>query len=275
MKPCSSCGREIPETATVCGACEAWASSTLVAPAADPLDGSEWADFDAASATDAPPPLPTAAPSPVESSQPTRRPLMLTVVGGIALTIAIGALLASRNASSAEVAAAPTAETAGTRPAAAAPRRTATGSMKWSTDNRALWVGKSKNAAAFELAAENIIATWTRPFRPALVVRCVSGAREVFVVTGSTLQMESDTDDHSVTFGFDDEPQRTERWPDGAEHDALFAPDGAAFAGRLTRARTLRFQYTPHNAPAVTAHFNAAGLAEAMSRAARECGAKK
>ena len=70
-----------------------------------------------------------------------------------------------------------------------------------------------------------MVSIWMNQVRPMLIVRCVSKSPEVFVLTGSAIKMEAQTEDHTVSFSFDDEPDRTERWPDSAEHDALFAPD--------------------------------------------------
>ena len=161
---------------------------------------------------------------------------------------------------------------ASTSPAARpAPSTTQT----WSTANRSYWVGNRPRSAAFELLAENRVPVWMRTVQPALVVRCMSRSIQAFVVTESALKIEAQTEDHTVTFSFDDEPESTEQWPDSEEHDALFAPDGSAFAERVMRARSLRFSYTPHNANTVTAYFNVAGLAPLIEPAARDCGWKK
>ena len=71
------------------------------------------------------------------------------------------------------------------------------------------------------------------------------------------------------------EPEVTERWADSAEHDALFVPDGYAFAQSLSNAQTLRVSYRPHNAPKAVATFQVAGIAEALQPAAKQCGIKK
>ncbi len=148
-------------------------------------------------------------------------------------------------------------------------------SQKWSSDNHAYWVGKQRNAAAFELPAENMVSIWMNQIRPALIVRCVSKSLEVFVWTGSAIKMEANTEDHTVSFKFDDEPDRTERWADSAEHDALFASDQAAFANRLMSATTLRFGYTPHNAEPAVAVFQVSGLGELIEPFAKVCGPTK
>jgi hypothetical protein len=98
---------------------------------------------------------------------------------------------------------------------------------------------------------------------------------EAFVYTGSALRIEPNTEDHTVSFRFDDEPSGSTRWPDSAEHDALFAPDGVAFAQRVLHARTLRFGYTPHNAEPVEAVFQVSGLTDLIAPSAKDCGWQK
>lgn len=140
------------------------------------------------------------------------------------------------------------------------------------TANRERWVGNAPRGFAFELPAHNRIAIWMREVRPLLVVRCLRDTTDVFVFTQSAAMIEAQTEDHTVVFGFDDEPETRELWPDAAEHDALFAPDGAAFAKRVLNAATLRFGFTPHNAAPVTAHFQVSGLRDLVEPAAKTCG---
>jgi hypothetical protein len=151
----------------------------------------------------------------------------------------------------------------------------AAATQAWSSERRAYWTGNQRHSAAFELPAENTVPIWMSQVRPLLIVRCLSKKTEVFVFTGSALMIEPDTDDHTVNFRFDDEQGTTVRWPDSAEHDALFAPDATEFAQRLMRARTLRFGYTPHNAATVEAHFEVSGLTGLLEPVAKECGWKK
>lgn len=154
-----------------------------------------------------------------------------------------------------------------------APSRAAT--QSWSTARRAYWTANQHHTAAFELPAENTVPIWLNYVRPLLVVRCMGKRTEAFVYTGSALKIEPNSEDHTVSFGFDDEGGRSERWPDSAEHDALFAPDGAAFAQRVMNAKNLRFGYTPHNAEPVEAQFHVDGLAELIAPAAKDCGRQK
>ena len=98
---------------------------------------------------------------------------------------------------------------------------------------------------------------------------------ETFVYTGSALKIEPNTEDHSVSFHFDGEAASDEHWPDSAEHDALFAPDGVAFAHRVMAAHSLRFGYTPHNAEPVEAVFEVNGLTDLSAPSAKDCGWQK
>lgn len=139
------------------------------------------------------------------------------------------------------------------------------------TPNRARWVANAPRSFAFELPSHNRVAIWMREVRPVLVVRCVPETTEVFVFTQSAAMIQAQTEDHTVVFSFDDEPETRELWPDAAEHDALFAPDGAAFAKRLLNAKTMRFGFTPHNAAPVTAHFQVSGLRNLVEPTAKTC----
>jgi hypothetical protein len=137
--------------------------------------------------------------------------------------------------------------------------------------NGEAWLGRSKGVA-FEVLAAQPVGVWMRNVHPALVVRCTARRADVFVFTDSASAIEAGTDDHTVSFAFDDEPPVTMRWPDGAEHNALFAPDGHGLAQRLMQADTFSFSFTPHNAGAVTVRFNTSGLADALKPASKHCG---
>jgi hypothetical protein len=146
----------------------------------------------------------------------------------------------------------------------------------WSTARRGYWTANQRHTAAFELPAENTVAIWMNYVRPILVVRCMNKRTETFVYTGSALKIEPNTEDHSVSFQFDGETASDEHWPDSAEHDALFAPDGAAFAHRVLAAKSFRFGYTPHNAEPVEAQFHVDGLGPLIDpAAAKDCGWQK
>ena len=207
------------------------------------------------------------------------------IVGGVAVVgVLMFTLMPSRAVSGARAATTPERvvpeRNAPVRSAANAPRpgnpaTAAAATQAWSTQRRAYWTGNQRHSVAFELPAENTVPIWMSQVRPLLIVRCLSRKPEVFVFTGSALKIEPDTDDHTVSFRFDDEAATTVRWPDSAEHDALFSPDAAGFAARLMHARTLRFGYTPHNASPVEAHFEVSGLPALIEPAAKDCGWKK
>jgi hypothetical protein len=259
LKQCSSCAREIEGTASLCDDCAYWAQ-TVATPVAQSEEPSES-------------PLPADVPADVPVALPRQRmnPALIAVFAVVGIGIMSLGLLSARDT------AAPTATTA-VPPAKSAPvaggPTTASATQKWSNTNSSYWVGNRRKSVAFELPAENTVSVWMRTVRPALVVRCMGRRTEVFVVTESAMKIEPQSDDHTVTLGFDDGATVTERWPDSEEHDALFASDGAKFAQRLLKARTLRVGYTPHNVAPVVAQFNVAGLAPLIEPAARECGWK-
>jgi hypothetical protein len=199
---------------------------------------------------------------------------VLIGAGAVAACGVLALALLSAGGSDDTGTAAATAPGGGPARAAAPPRSPVTTTRTWNAGNGAYWAGNRRGSAAFELEAENTVPVWMRTVRPTLVVRCMARSTQVFVVTETAMKIESQTEDHTVTFSLDDQPEENERWPDSDEHDSLFAPDGAAFAKRLMQARAFRFRFTPHNADPVTAVFNVAGLAPHVESAARECGWK-
>jgi hypothetical protein len=156
----------------------------------------------------------------------------------------------------------------------AVPQMASVVASKWNTNNRE-WLVNNKKGVAFDLRSVNRVDIWLGQSQPMLVVRCESGRLQTFVYTASALQMEAEDEKHTVRISIDDAPEVTERWADASDHDALFAPDGAAFARSLTQARTLKFGYTPHNAPSAVAEFPVSGLGDLLDTAARQCGWKK
>jgi hypothetical protein len=251
VKECSACAAAIPESATACERCghKVLADALAVPP------------IDAA-------PAPAARAMQAARASLSHRELLAGVGAALVVGLITLVLLMSKG-TPAKVAAAPTETTA---PAAAAVPPPAIDGVKWSAANVAHWTGKARNSAAFELHAENTVAIWTRHVRPLLVVRCMGKSTEAFVITDSALKIEPQTDDHTVTFSFDGEPEIKEFWHDAADHNAVFAPDAMTFAQRLARARTLRFGYTPHNAEPVVAVFHVNGLGPLIEPSAKHCG---
>jgi hypothetical protein len=287
MKVCSQCEREIPDSATTCGQCDSLGALDL---------GDEFAQDDTAAPLPiqgiaaTPPPAPAAAKTTVSANRGLMLAGLLVVAGGtltfamlrssaapatpVASAPAAARPAAAKPAAPKPAAAQPAAPQASSAPAAVAAPEAAATISKWHAAN-AEWLFNARRGAAFELKAENSVALWRGSAQPILVVRCEAGKVQAFVFTASAIQMEAQDENHTVRVSFDGEPESTERWADSDEHDALFAPDGAAFAHRLSTARTLRVSYTPHNSSRATADFQVAGLADAIGPAAKQCGWKK
>jgi hypothetical protein len=198
---------------------------------------------------------------------------ILTIVGGVLAGAAITfALLLARGSSTQAVSRVDGATPAGSAVSSRSTASTSTPAFrqKWNSANR-IWVGGQRNAAAFELLSETKVQVWQRQAQPILVVRCLSKRLEAFVFIESAAQIESGDGNHTVKMGFDNGAETTERWADSDEHDALFAPHSEAFVGRLTRASSLTFSYTPHNAAPVTTSFHVSGLADLLRPVAKQC----
>jgi hypothetical protein len=272
IRPCAACGREIPDLAEVCPCGHPTSDSVRGAfadPAQEPEPGSTGSPESAAQAAADP-----SDSGPVLTPSPALTPRDMFLA---ALAVAAGAVITFALLSSGSVPAsdATAAERTATEPLEVEAEAPSTVTRIWSAANRATWVGTRRGAAAWEVEADDTVGIWMRTVRPVLVVRCEGGRTEVFVFTQTAAQIEPQTDDHTVTLGLDDEDLVIERWEDSADHDALFAPRGSAFARRLTEARTLRFGFTPHNAPPATATFQVSGLDRVLATSARECGWKQ
>ena len=238
------------------------------------------------------PPIPTAAPAAAAKARRSNRGMIaaaLVVVAGGTLTFAMlrsstpAVPLATHAAkpTPAGTKPAPKAASAANAPAPAAvstPNGAAVAALtvptKWRVANKE-WLLNAKRGVAFELPSEKRVTIWQGIAQPMLVVRCDAGRLQTFVYTASAIQMEAIDENHTVRVSFDDEAEATERWSDSSDHDALFAPDGSAFALRLLTSRKLRFSYTPHNAPRAVAEFQTSGLDDLIAPAAKQCGWKK
>jgi len=143
---------------------------------------------------------------------------------------------------------------------------------QWSREDEYRWIANHKRSVAYELEADQQVRVWTTHVRPSLVVRCLNRKTEVFVYTETPSKLESTDGLHSVRLTFDDAAGSEERWPDSAEHDALFAPDGTALARRISSAHHLRFGFSPHNADPVQVDFELGDAATVMSHVAKTCG---
>lgn len=264
MNLCARCMSLMDDGATVCDRCGHDSKDTkgAIAPPAT---------------ADAPAPL--ALPAVVIASPPPARAggplsgrelavLLLAVAGAGVVTLS---LLMLRGNTATEAAASPVPAAVTAAAPHADVRKASLAEPRWTSANSKLWVGSAKNSVAFELPADDRVPVWTRFVQPLLVVRCVAGKVEVFVYTDTAAKIEPQTEDHTVRYALDEAAETSERWTDAAGHDGLFAPDGAALAARLAKARTMRFGFTPHNAEPVTARFNVDGLSALLGSASRQC----
>jgi hypothetical protein len=270
----------MPESAMECPDCGQAAARSIAAPAAvsaAPVAASAAAVSATVQAQPAPA-APVAAPAASAARKGFDRRVLIAVVivamGGGTLAIALQMNSAAPKPAVADIpAAVPASRTA---PAAAASVVTpaAVNAPSWVPANRE-WLWNPKKGAAFQVASMNKVAVWQGQTLPMLVVRCEAGKMQTFVYTASALQIEAQDENHTVHLTFDDQPEATERWADSSDHDALFAPNGAAFAHRLTGTNVLKVGYSPHNAPRAVAEFHVGGLAALLEPAARQCGWKK
>ena len=211
------------------------------------------------------PPAPAAAnAAPAVKAKKSTMPVMLVGAIGIAAAGVVGVM--SRG-SAVPKASAPA--IVHLRPAGVAPRVETLPPTKWADGAR--WVSDRKSVA-FELKSINRVNVWMGQVQPLLIVRCTANRTEAFVYTDTASRIEPGVDDRAVRVGFDDEPYADERWLDSAEHKGLFAPNGQTFTHRLLNAKTLRFQFTPHNAEAADVQFSVAGLRERIEPVQKKCG---
>jgi hypothetical protein len=145
-------------------------------------------------------------------------------------------------------------------------------SPTWAGARRATWARDGSKTITFELAASKDVGVWMKSVRPVLIVRCLSRTTEVFVATGSAASIEQEAGSHAVRLQFDDAAPVVESWSDSVSSQELYAPDGVTLARRLAQARTVRFGFTPYNAPPVVAEFDVRGFDEIIGLVAGTCG---
>ena len=273
MNLCARCMSLMDDTSTVCDRCGHDSKDVGSLQKEEPAS---METRDAAPGAPMPagiPPVPAAGPPPVHTAgrmSPSELAiLMLAVVGTGIVTFAL--LMLRGNASPEAATAVPPRAVTVATPHVKSKPAPAILEPRWTSANSKPWTGNVRNSVAFELPADDRVSVWTRYVQPLLVVRCTAGDVEVFVYTDTAARIEPQTEDHTVRYALDGEAETSERWKDAARHDGLFARDGGALAERLSRARTMRFGFTPHNADPVTVTFNVAGLSELMASAARQC----
>ena len=144
---------------------------------------------------------------------------------------------------------------------------------KWTGSKQARWARDGSKTIAFELEAEKDIAVWMKRVRPLLAIRCLYHNTEVMVLPDSAASIEPN-DRHTVRVGFDGGADAQQLWFGSDDHQALFAPDGAAFANQIATARTMRFGFTPYNAKPVVIEFDVRGFDDLIGLVAKTCAAK-
>ena len=194
-------------------------------------------------------------------------PLVLAI-GGFAALAAVALGFMSRGVATPEAA---TTASPGTRPVPVPRAVEPIAPSRWT--NGTQWISDRKSVA-FELKSSNRVNVWMGQVQPLLVVRCTQNRTEAFVYTDTAARIEPGSEDRSVRVRFDDDPYTDEHWPDSAEHKGLFAPNGETFTQRLINARTLRFQFTPHNAETAEIQFSVVGLREMIEPVQKKCGWK-
>lgn len=217
--------------------------------------------------------------APAPDGQPAQRTSSVASLVLVTLALLAGAagtfvFLGARPSAGARADRPPSAASSSSSSAAAASAAVTLPAHQWSREDEYRWIANHKRSVAYELDADQQVRVWTTHVRPALVMRCLNRKTEVFVYTETPSKLESTDGLHSVRLTFDDAAQSDERWPDSAEHDALFAPDGTALARRISTARHLRFGFTPHNADPVQVDFDLGDAGSVVSKVAKTCGWK-
>ncbi len=215
-------------------------------------------------------PAPTVTGPAPEAKKKNGGSLLVILVGTLGAAVAVIALLMSRSIAAPQ---ASTSSPPGARPAPA-PRVVpeALPPSRWTSGSR--WIS-DRTSAAFELKSSNRVNVWMGQVQPSLVVRCIGKRTEAFVYTETAARIEPGMEDRAVRVSFDDEPYVDQRWPDSEEHKGLFAPNAETFTQRLLDAKTLRFQFTPHNAERAEVQFTVAGLRELIAPVQKKCGWEK
>jgi hypothetical protein len=222
---------------------------------------------------------PASPPSPagVVAQRRTSMGRNVAVAGAAIAVIALVAVArrpAHTNVASAAVApvAAPKAAPASTaQPAHFDPESIPVEVPKWRRTAQSRWARDGSRTMGFEVEAEREVAVYQDRVRPVLAVRCVARTTEVFVVMQSAATIENASDTHTVKIGFDGEPDTEQQWLDSIDKQALFSPDGQAFAAKLAAARRLRFSFRPFGAPPATVEFDVHGFDVPMAAMSKAC----
>lgn len=121
--------------------------------------------------------------------------------------------------------------------------------------------------------ADAPIQTWLRRITPRLIIRCKENETNVFVNTETAAQPELGLYDQArVRLRFDERAPERQTWTESTDDEALFAPNPISLARRIAKAKSLRFEFTPFNAPPAVATFSLEGAGAGVKGVARACG---
>jgi len=267
MQICPSCAKELEDRDIICAFCGHTRSAAGETPPPPPVVIVETPAAELVVVTPA---------APLEPQTASRNAILAAAAIG-----AIGALMFIRLMPRSNPAAialggavSPVAATSGkvvAPQAAPVARPEFTSAPKWNRTRQSQWATDGSRTIGFEVEAQRDVAVYMDRVRPVLAVRCISQQTEVFVVLRSAPSIESGGDTHTVRVGLDDEPDVEQQWLDSSNMQALFAPDGKAFAARMATARYLRFAFKPFNAPPAAVEFDVHGFEGPLAVMTKTC----
>jgi hypothetical protein len=266
MQICSSCAKELDDRDSVCEFCGHRADAATTAPAAP------GAIVDKPSTA---PPVNLGVEAAKPSNAIRNAILVSAAVGAIAAVMFVVRSPGSHvQTKTPAITTAPVQATSldvvAPQPARVA-RPESTSAPKWSRTSQSPWATDGSRTVGFEVEAERDVTVYMDRVRPVLAVRCISRQTEVFVVLRSAPSIENGDNTHTVRIGLDDEPDVEQRWLDSSNMQALFAPDGTAFAAGMASARRLRFAFKPFNAPSAQIEFDVHGFEGPLAAMSKTC----
>lgn len=123
-------------------------------------------------------------------------------------------------------------------------------------------------------AAESIRAWPSEVHTPTLVIRCRENQTNVYIVNGTSPNVEYGRDGATVRLRLDSEPAFSRVWSKSTDGEALFSPNAIQFAKQLVNAKTLLYEFTPFNSSPQQTTFNLDGILEHLPKVATACGWK-
>jgi type VI secretion system protein VasI len=159
----------------------------------------------------------------------------------------------------------------GERVSAQDPARSLTSTCKWKVQTETSKIDDSKNVT-LSLEAESVIHGWpSMTARPELEIRCKERKTEAYIITGMAPSVEYGFNIATVTFRLDRQPAFKVATSKSTDGEALFIPQAANFAKRLTAGETLLFEFIPFNSSGQLTTFDIRGLGEALKSIRAAC----